>query len=195
MPTQQNKVIYLKDYEPPAFLINDVKLTFKLSPSLTTVTSKINFKPNSLSSNKVFVLMGEELSLIWATIDGIPISPTLTENGLTCRVPEGPFVWESKVEIQPDLNTRLEGLYISNGMYTTQCEAEGFRRITYYPDRPDVLAKFQVRIESTEPILLSNGNLIDSGPGFAEWYDPWPKPSYLFALVAGMLLVWRDSEK
>ena len=195
MPTQQNKVIYLKDYEPPAFLINDVKLTFKLSPSLTTVTSKINFKPNSLSSNKVFVLMGEELSLIWATIDGIPISPTLTENGLTCRVPEGPFVWESKVEIQPDLNTRLEGLYISNGMYTTQCEAEGFRRITYYPDRPDVLAKFQVRIESTEPILLSNGNLIDSGPGFAEWYDPWPKPSYLFALVAGALVKYSDQYK
>ena len=192
MPTQQNKVIYLKDYEPPAFLINDVKLTFKLSPSKTTVTSKINFKPNSFSSNKVFVLMGEELSLIWATIDGIPISPTLTENGLTCRVPEGPFVWESKVEIQPDLNTRLEGLYISNGMYTTQCEAEGFRRITYYPDRPDVLAKFQVRIESTEPILLSNGNLIDSGPGFAEWYDPWPKPSYLFALVAGALVKYSD---
>jgi aminopeptidase N len=195
MPTQQNKVIYLKDYEPPAFLINDVKLTFKLSPSKTTVTSKINFKPNSLSSNKVFVLMGEELSLIWATIDGIPISPTLTENGLTCRVPEGPFVWESKVEIQPDLNTRLEGLYISNGMYTTQCEAEGFRRITYYPDRPDVLAKFQVRIESTEPILLSNGNLIDSGPGFAEWYDPWPKPSYLFALVAGALVKYSDQYK
>jgi aminopeptidase N len=195
MPTQQNKVIYLKDYEPPAFLINDVKLTFKLSPSITTVTSKINFKPNSFSSNKVFVLMGEELSLIWATIDGIPISPTLTENGLTCRVPEGPFVWESKVEIQPDLNTRLEGLYISNGMYTTQCEAEGFRRITYYPDRPDVLAKFQVRIESTEPILLSNGNLIDSGPGFAEWYDPWPKPSYLFALVAGALVKYSDQYK
>ena len=139
--------------------------------------------------------MGEELSLIWATIDGIPISPTLTENGLTCRVPEGPFVWESKVEIQPDLNTRLEGLYISNGMYTTQCEAEGFRRITYYPDRPDVLAKFQVRIESTEPILLSNGNLIDSGPGFAEWYDPWPKPSYLFALVAGALVKYSDQYK
>ena len=195
MSTQQNKVIYLKDYEPPAFLINDVKLTFKLSPSKTTVTSKINFEPNSLSSNKVFVLMGEELSLIWATIDGIPISPTLTENGLTCRVPEGPFVWESKVEIQPDLNTRLEGLYISNGMYTTQCEAEGFRRITYYPDRPDVLAKFQVRIESTEPILLSNGNLIDSGPGFAEWYDPWPKPSYLFALVAGALVKYSDQYK
>ncbi len=195
MPTQQNKVIYLKDYEPPAFLINDVKLTFKLSPSITTVTSKINFKPNSFSSNKVFVLMGEELSLIWATIDGIPISPTLTENGLTCRVPEGPFVWESKVEIQPDLNTRLEGLYISNGMYTTQCEAEGFRRITYYPDRPDILAKFQVRIESTEPILLSNGNLIDSGPGFAEWYDPWPKPSYLFALVAGALVKYSDQYK
>ena len=192
MSTQQNKVIYLKDYEPPSFLIDNVKLTFKLSPSKTTVTSEINFKPNPNSLNKVFFLMGEELSLNWARVNGIPISPTLTQNGLTCSVPQGPFLWESEVEIQPDSNTRLEGLYISNGMYTTQCEAEGFRRITYYPDRPDVLAKFQVRIESTEPILLSNGNLIDSGPGFAEWYDPWPKPSYLFALVAGALVKYSD---
>ena len=192
MSTQQNKVIYLKDYEPPSFLIDNVKLTFKLSPSKTTVTSEINFKPNPNSLNKVFFLMGEDLSLNWARVDGIPISPTLTQNGLTCSVPQGPFLWESEVEIQPDSNTRLEGLYISNGMYTTQCEAEGFRRITYYPDRPDVLAKFQVRIESTEPILLSNGNLIDSGPGFAEWYDPWPKPSYLFALVAGALVKYSD---
>ena len=119
----------------------------------------------------------------------------MIENGLTCQVPEEPFVWEAEVEIQPDSNTCLEGLYISNGMYTTQCEAEGFRRITYYPDRPDVLAKFQVRIESNEPILLSNGNLINSGPGFAEWYDPWPKPSYLFALVAGTLVKYSDHYK
>ncbi|MBT4778757.1 MAG: aminopeptidase N [Rhodobacteraceae bacterium] len=195
MPTQQNKVVYLKNYEPPAFLIDSVKLTFKLSPSKTRVTSEIRFKPNSKSSTKVFFLMGEELSLIWAKVDGILVSPTKTKNGLTCKVPEEPFVWESEVEIQPDTNTRLEGLYISNGMYTTQCEAEGFRRITYYPDRPDVLAKFQVRIESTEPILLSNGNLIDSGPGFAEWYDPWPKPSYLFALVAGTLVKYSDHYK
>ena len=195
MPTQQNKVVYLKNYEPPAFLIDSVKLTFKLSPSKTRVTSEIRFKPNSESSTKVFSLMGEDLSLIWAKVDGILVSPTKTKNGLTCKVPEEPFVWESEVEIQPDTNTRLEGLYISNGMYTTQCEAEGFRRITYYPDRPDVLAKFQVRIESTEPILLSNGNLIDSGPGFAEWYDPWPKPSYLFALVAGTLVKYSDHYK
>ncbi len=195
MPTQQNKVVYLKNYEPPAFLIDSVKLTFKLSPSKTRVTSEIRFKPNSESSTKVFSLMGEELSLIWAKVDGILVSPIKTKNGLTCKVPEEPFVWESEVEIQPDTNTRLEGLYISNGMYTTQCEAEGFRRITYYPDRPDVLAKFQVRIESTEPILLSNGNLIDSGPGFAEWYDPWPKPSYLFALVAGTLVKYSDHYK
>ena len=195
MPTQQNKVVYLKNYEPPAFLIDSVKLTFKLSPSKTRVTSEIRFKPNSKSSTKVFSLMGEDLSLIWAKVDGILVSPIKTKNGLTCKVPEEPFVWESEVEIQPDTNTRLEGLYISNGMYTTQCEAEGFRRITYYPDRPDVLAKFQVRIESSEPILLSNGNLINSGPGFAEWYDPWPKPSYLFALVAGTLVKYSDHYK
>ena len=96
------------------------------------------------------------------------------------------------MEIDPAANTALEGLYISNGMYCTQCEAQGFRHITYYPDRPDVMAPFRVRIEGDAPVLLSNGNPAGSGPGWSEWHDPWPKPAYLFALVAGDLRAQRD---
>ncbi|OIQ06825.1 MAG: aminopeptidase N, partial [Rhodobacteraceae bacterium CG2_30_10_405] len=107
--------------------------------------------------------------------------------------PPGPFTFESEVEISPATNTALEGLYISNGLYCTQCEAEGFRKITFYPDRPDVMARFSVRIVSDLPVLLSNGNPTAAGPGFAEWHDPWPKPAYLFALVAGDLRAWPDS--
>ncbi len=129
-----------------------------------------------------------DLRLISAAIDGVKVSPELTEGGLTCDVPNEPFVWEAEVEINPSANSALEGLYMSNGMYCTQCEAEGFRKITFYPDRPDVMAPFDVRIEGSEPVLLSNGNPGEKGTGFAEWSDPWPKPAYLFALVAGDLV-------
>ena len=114
--------------------------------------------------------------------------------GLTvaaAHVPDG-FVWEAETEIDPEANTALEGLYMSRGMYCTQCEAQGFRKITYWPDRPDVMARFRVRIEGDAPVLLSNGNLVASGPGWAEWEDPFPKPSYLFALVAGDLVAVED---
>ena len=107
-------------------------------------------------------------------------------------LPEESFTLEMEVEIAPEGNTALEGLYMSGGMYCTQCEAEGFRKITYYPDRPDVMAPFTVRIESDMPVLLSNGNMTASGEGWAEWHDPWPKPSYLFALVAGDLRAVSD---
>ena len=135
-----------------------------------------------------FFLHGEELKLVSARIDGRPVVPQLVEGGLICEVPDAPFVWEAEVEIDPAANTALEGLYMSNGMYCTQCEAEGFRKITFYPDRPDVMAVFHVRIESDLPVLLSNGNPADRGEGWAEWHDPWPKPAYLFALVAGELV-------
>ena len=100
---------------------------------------------------------------------------------------------EAEVAIAPEANTALEGLYMSHGMYCTQCEAQGFRHITFYPDRPDVMAPFTVRIESDLPVLLSNGNPVAQGAGWAEWHDPWPKPAYLFALVAGDLLALSDS--
>ncbi|MEM7596559.1 MAG: aminopeptidase N [Pseudomonadota bacterium] len=180
--------IYLKDYTPFGYLIDEVALTFRLHPTATRVTSRIAFRSNPAASDTRFFLHGEALSLIWAKIDGADVSPRMVEGGLECDVPEGAFVWEAEVEINPEANTALEGLYMSNGMYCTQCEAEGFRKITFYPDRPDVMTKFDVRIEGSVPVLLSNGNPGASGEGFAEWHDPWPKPAYLFALVAGDLI-------
>ena len=189
--TKNNKK-FLKNYKVPNFLIDDVYLNFVLLPTKTLVKSKIKFRVNPKAENTNFYLHGENLELITAKIDGDVVYPKFITDGITLDVPNTPFVWEAEVEINPKANTLLEGLYISGGIYTTQCEAEGFRRITYYPDRPDILATFTVRIESDKPILLSNGNLINSGPGFAEWHDPWPKPSYLFALVAGDLVKYSD---
>jgi aminopeptidase N len=184
--------IYLKDYTPFGFTVDDVHLTFDLSPHATRVTSQITFSPNPDAADHTFFLHGEELKLIRASIDGQPVLPNVTDKGLTCDVPNAPFVWEAEVEVDPAGNTALEGLYMSNGMYCTQCEAEGFRKITYYPDRPDVMSTFTVRINGTEKVMLSNGNPTDQGDGFAEWHDPWPKPAYLFALVAGDLINHPD---
>ena len=185
--------IYLADYTPPAYLIAAVELDFHLHPTATRVISRIHFTPNSAATSKDFFLHGEGLTLIRASVDGSDITPELVEGGLKADVPDAPFLWEAEVEISPETNTALEGLYMSNGMYCTQCEAEGFRRITYYPDRPDVMAPFKVRIDGDEPVMLSNGNPVASGDGWAEWDDPWPKPAYLFALVAGDLVARDDS--
>ncbi len=186
------QTIYLADYTPPAFLVEQVGLAFRLDPGKTRVISKIEFKPNPDSQSGEFFLHGENLTLIRAAINGQEVTPEVTDQGLTCDVPDGPFTWESEVEIDPAANTALEGLYMSNGMYCTQCEAEGFRKITYYPDRPDVMAPFTVRIEGPEKVMLSNGNPTGQGDGWAEWHDPWPKPAYLFALVAGDLVNHPD---
>jgi aminopeptidase N len=186
------QTIYLSDYTPFGFIVDSVALTFHLSPTATRVQSRIAFRPNPEASDCDFFLHGEQLKLISAAIDGTPVTPELTDQGLRCDVPDTPFVWEAEVEISPATNTALEGLYMSNGMYCTQCEAEGFRKITYYPDRPDVMSVFTVRIEGTEPVLLSNGNPTGQGEGWAEWHDPWPKPAYLFALVAGDLINHPD---
>ncbi|WP_170369367.1 aminopeptidase N [Ruegeria arenilitoris] len=185
--------IYLSDYSPFGFLVDSVHLTFDLAPHATRVTSRIVFRPNPQATDRTFFLHGEELKLIRASIDGTPITPDVTDKGLTASVPNAPFVWEAEVEIDPGNNTALEGLYMSNGMYCTQCEAEGFRKITFYPDRPDVMSTFTVRINGDLPVLLSNGNPTGKGEGWAEWTDPWPKPAYLFALVAGELLAHSDS--
>ncbi|MBT9382559.1 aminopeptidase N [Pseudooceanicola sp. CBS1P-1] len=190
---QTGQTIYLSDYTPPGWLVEDVSLTFRLAPDATRVLSRIRFAPNPEGTQDRFFLHGEKLKLISAAIDGTPVTPDITPEGLSCAVPEGAFTWEAEVEIAPAQNFALEGLYMSNGMYCTQCEAEGFRKITYYPDRPDVMATFHVRIESDLPVMLSNGNPIASGEGWAEWHDPWPKPSYLFALVAGELVNHPDT--
>jgi aminopeptidase N len=192
-PETAPETFYLKDYTPFGFEVQSVELTFRLAPGATRVLSRIHFAPKPGAANPEFFLHGEQLSLISAAVDGAPVTPTLTEGGLTCDVPDQPFVWEAEVEIDPQGNTALEGLYMSNGMYCTQCEAEGFRKITYYPDRPDVMSTFKVRIEGDEPVKLSNGNPTASGAGWAEWHDPWPKPAYLFALVAGDLVNHPDS--
>ncbi len=134
------KTIYLKDYTPYGYVVESVHLTFRLAPTSTRVISRISFAPNPDATDRTFFLHGEDLSLIWAKIDGAEVSPDLTDDGLRCAVPDGPFVWEAEVEISPQTNTALEGLYMSNGMYCTQCEAQGFRKITYYPDRPDVMS-------------------------------------------------------
>ena len=187
------QTIYLQDYTPFGWKVDDVHLTFDLDPHATRVTSRIRFSPDPDAPEQRFFLHGENLTLIRAMIDGTEVEPKRSETGLTCAVPDTPFVWECVVEIDPANNTALEGLYMSNGMYCTQCEAEGFRKITYYPDRPDVMSTFTVRINGSEPVLLSNGNPTDQGSGWAEWHDPWPKPAYLFALVAGDLVAHSDS--
>ena len=193
MNTAAPQTIFLSNYMAPGWHVESVNLTFKLAPEATRVISRIAFTPNPDAPAQPFMLHGEELTLISAAIDGVAVSPDLTAAGLTCDVPDGAFIWEAEVEIAPVKNTALEGLYMSNGMYCTQCEAEGFRKITYYPDRPDVMGVFTVRIESDLPVLLSNGNATASGAGWAEWHDPWPKPAYLFALVAGDLVAHNDS--
>ncbi len=193
------QTVRLADYTLPGHLIDHVHLTFRLEPGRTRVLSKIAFRPNPAAQpGGDLRLDGEKLTLISAKIDGKPLEPNgynLTTEGLTvpaANLPEGAFIWEAEVEIDPAANTALEGLYMSRDMYCTQCEAEGFRKITFYPDRPDVMATFDVRIESDMPVLLSNGNPGARGDGFAEWHDPWPKPAYLFALVAGDLVAHSD---
>ncbi|MGJ8588371.1 MAG: aminopeptidase N [Yoonia sp.] len=187
------QTIYLSDYTPPAYLVDSVHLTFKLGATDTRVISRIAFRPNPDAVSTDFFLHGEDLRFISAKIDGKAITPDLSAEGLRYDAPHAPFVFEAEVEISPATNTSLEGLYMSNGMYCTQCEAEGFRKITYYPDRPDVMAVLTVRIEGDLPVLLSNGNPLASGDGWAEWHDPWPKPAYLFALVAGDLVALSDT--
>lgn len=186
------QTIFLKDYCVPAYLVDHVALHFDLHPTATRVHARIQFRPNPDTKDRAFFLHGEHLKLISAKIDGASVTPNLNDEGLTCAVPDAPFIWETVVEIAPENNTALSGLYMSNGMYCTQCEAEGFRRITYYPDRPDVMATFDVTINSELPILLSNGNPRGQKDGHATWSDPWPKPAYLFALVAGDLLAHSD---
>ncbi|MFN7002597.1 MAG: aminopeptidase N [Roseinatronobacter sp.] len=188
--------IHLADYQAPPFLIEHVDLTFRLAPRATRVLSRIRFKPNpGIHAGHDLRLDGEGLRLIAAHLNGVPYPATPDATGLTIparHLPAGAFDWQAEVEIAPEGNTALEGLYMSRGMYCTQCEAEGFRKITFYPDRPDVMAPFRVRVESDLPVLLSNGNPVASGPGWAEWHDPHPKPSYLFALVAGDLVATKD---
>ena len=192
--------IHLSDYKKPEFEFEQVYLHFKLDPEKTIVNSEIKIKRIVKNGDKhsALVLNGKELKLISLAINGVLLDQCefKTNNDLleisSDKIKNSKFTLNCTTEINPKSNTALEGLYLSNGIYCTQCEPEGFRKITYFLDRPDVMTKFKVRIEGSYNFLLSNGNLIDSGKGWAEWNDPWPKPSYLFALVAGNLKVIED---
>ena len=197
-PAPSGPTIRLSDYQAPAFWVDTVHLTFDLHPARTRVTSKIALRGNlerAAGGPHDLRLDGRGLKLISAAIDGRRLGPDevlLDENGLSVPhdlVPQGGFEWTCEVEINPAANTSLDGLYMSNGMYCTQCEAQGFRKITYYADRPDVMAVFSVTIKGDAPVLLSNGNHLGDG----LWHDPWPKPAYLFALVAGDLVSFNDT--
>jgi aminopeptidase N len=187
----EQKTVYLSDYQPYSHVVESVDLTFRLSPQATRVLTRLALRPNPARPGRNDLrLDGEGLKLISCAVDGKPAAPLIDAQTLVLAakdLPDAPFILETEVEIAPEANTALEGLYMSKGMYCTQCEAEGFRKITWYPDRPDVMSRFKVRIEADLPILLSNGNPTASGKGWAEWDDPWPKPAYLFALVAGDL--------
>lgn len=190
-----DQTIRLADYTPASYLIDNVALDFNLHPTKTTVTSKIVFSANPATTSRALRLDGAEMSLKWAKINGETVELTPDDSGVDLPehlLGEG-FTWECEVEINPEANTSLDGLYMTGGMYCTQCEAQGFRRITYYLDRPDVMTTFTVRIHGDQPVRLSNGNEVAQGEGFVEWHDPWPKPAYLFALVAGDLVAHSDS--
>ncbi len=199
MRTDTGHVFRLEDYRPSDYLIRKTELNFVLEPTATIVEAKLTIeRRNSADVNAPLNLDGDELSLKKLTINGQPAEDFLaTPDLLTIRnLPQDDlFTVEIVTVINPTTNRQLMGLYRSSNVYTTQCEAEGFRRITYFLDRPDILSVYTVRLEAQKldaPILLSNGNLTASGDlendrHFAIWHDPHPKPSYLFALVAGCL--------
>ncbi len=197
MKAEAPQPVQLKDYLPPSYWVKKVKLTIDLDPEKTLVRSVIRYDHNPGQARSLR-LEGSELQLVEAKLNNqilklteLDVSPS---HLALSELPES-FELELVTEINPRTNLAFEGLYLSNGNYYTQCEPEGFRRITYFLDRPDVMTVYETTLralESTCPVLLSNGNLIekgklDNGRHFAVWHDPFPKPSYLFALVAGNL--------
>ncbi len=197
--------IFLKNYTPPAYLVDQVELHVELDSKTTRVRSKLQLRANPAAGvpSGVLRLDGRQLELLEVILDGIPLDPVayeLDDEGLTLSgVPER-FQLETRVCIDPQANTALEGLYLASGIFCTQCEAQGFRKITFYPDRPDVMARFSVTLVGNRercPVLLANGNLaasgcLDDGRHYATFTDPFPKPGYLFAMVAGPLAVIED---
>jgi len=201
MRTETPQAIRLADYRPFPFEIEETELLFKLEPAATRVLATLKVRRTGHASEPL-VLNGERLKLISAAIDGRALTASdyrLDAEFLTLADVPDAFVLTTEVEINPAANKALMGLYMSGGRFCTQCEAEGFRTITYFPDRPDVLSRYTVRIEADEAFsyLLSNGNLweggeLENGRHYAIWNDPFPKPAYLFALVAGELDVLQD---
>ncbi len=199
------KAVYLKDYKPPEFLIDKADLRFELGEQRTLVFARLEMRrnPRSTASGEMLYLHGEGLELLALSINGQPLTAeeyVVETEGLRISGVPARFIFESTVCIKPQENTALEGLYKSGTMFCTQCEAEGFRKITWFIDRPDVMTRFTTTIvadKAAYPVLLSNGNTLsreDIGDGKHQvvWDDPFPKPSYLFALVAGNLRYIED---
>ena len=206
MRTEEARPVRLEDYRQPDWVVETVELDVKLDPAATRVRATLALRPNGNGAAPApLTLDGDGLNLRGLKLDGATIPPeqfVATADRLTiAQPPQRPFRLEIETVIDPSANTQLMGLYRSGAIYCTQCEAEGFRRITYFLDRPDVMAVYTTRIEAEKadaPVLLANGNLVASGdlPGtsrhFAVWHDPFPKPSYLFALVGGKLACVED---
>ncbi len=198
------QAIRLEDYRPPSHLVDEIDLHFDLDENATIVRARQKIRRNpALSGGEALELFGSALTLLALKIDGRILEPPQYRiEGEILTIPATPENFELEVvtRIAPAANTALEGLYLSSGNFCTQCEAEGFRKITWYPDRPDVLARFTTTLTADRekfPVLLSNGNLerqgeLPDGRHFARWRDPFPKPSYLFALVAGNLVKKED---
>jgi aminopeptidase N len=206
MRTEEARPVRLEDYRQPDWLVETVELDVTLDPAATRVRATLTLRPNGNGAAPApLMLNGDALDLRALKVDGAALPPeqfVATADRLTiAQPPHRPFRLEIETVVDPSANTQLMGLYRSGAIYCTQCEAEGFRRITYFPDRPDVMAVYTTRIEADKadaPVLLANGNLVASGdlPGtsrhFAVWHDPFPKPSYLFALVGGKLACVED---
>ena len=206
MRTEEARPIRLEDYRPPDWLVETVELDVLLDPAASRIRATLTLRPNSNGSAPApLVLDGDAFNLRALKLDGAALPPeqfVATPDRLTiAQPPQRRFRLEIETVVDPSANTQLSGLYRSGAIYCTQCEAEGFRRITYFPDRPDVMAVYTTRLEADKaeaPVLLANGNLVASGdvPGttrhFAVWHDPFPKPSYLFALVGGKLACLED---
>ena len=199
MRTDTAATIHRQDYSPPAFRVDTIDIGFDLDPKATRVAARSVLRRNAGSPSRELVLHGEDLNLIALRMNGRTLGKRdyrLSGSTLTIHNAPDEVTLEIETLIHPDRNTSLMGLYVSNGNFFTQCEAEGFRKITYFPDRPDVMAKYRVMLRGDKaqyPVLLSNGNLIEQGDigdgrHYALWEDPFRKPSYLFALVAGQLV-------
>ncbi|NIE73750.1 aminopeptidase N [Pantoea sp. Tr-811] len=206
MRTEQPQVIYLKDYQAPEYLIDETHLTFELFEDHTLVHAQLVMRRNPARGAGLppLVLDGQQLELLRASLDDAELQAgdyQLEADSLTVQPKAERFTLDTSVKIHPESNTALEGLYKSGKMFCTQCEAEGFRKITYYLDRPDVMSTFTTTVIAEQhryPVLLSNGNPIGSGPAedgrhWATWEDPFMKPAYLFALVAGDLWCVEDN--
>jgi aminopeptidase N len=189
MREPQAKAIHLKDYTPPAFKVETVDLDVAIRADDAIVRARLKIERNAPGP---LVLDGDELELQSVLVNGKPCKHKVEAERLTIEDVPDAFELETVTRIVPQKNTKLEGLYATKNGFVTQCEAQGFRRITWYIDRPDVMAKFTTTVRADFPVLLSNGNLVASGPGWAKFHDPFPKPCYLFALVAANLEVLRD---